>query len=193
MRKFAALGLMALMSTAAQAELKPFMSLDYSQEEKRGSIADEYIAANVTIGVKAANKVEYSFKAGLSDKNPVTGTSTISNNIEIKIKKSYDLGNGLYPYVALRLGEKIEATKQFAHYAVDAGIKIPLGKGFAIDIGTRYRNAFATGNNFDSTRYHGMVTYDLTPSDSVGLRYAYSTGAAAESKNSWRVHYAHNF
>ena len=95
----------------AEAEYKPFVMFDYGQErdEKHDDVARDYINANVTVGVKGPNKMEYSIKAGLSQSNPTDSTSkTNSNNIEFKVKKSYQLTDWAQPYVSLRLGEKMK-------------------------------------------------------------------------------------
>jgi len=197
MKKILIGALLTLSAVSAQAQLKPFVSFDYADEEKRSS-GSKNAAVNMTIGVKAPNKWEYSIKAGYAD--PATpGTSSSSQNtqnVELKVKKSFETGMGFYPYVSVRLGQKFTTTsKNIQHYAVDLGLKVPLGNGFAADLGTRYRNAFKEDPTqlFDSVRYHATLLYDFNENHGVGLRYAQSHGADAESKNSVRAHYTYNF
>lgn len=174
-------------------ENKPFVMIDSNSE--KDSLASEYIGANVTVGVKTANKVEYSVKVGVSSKN-ATSSDTISNNLEFKVKKSFDVGMFFLPYVSVRLGEKLNYdTTHFTHYAFDAGAKIPLTNGLALDIGTRYRNAFDSAENYKSMRYHAMFLYDVDQHNTVGLRYArsYSDVSDYEERKSWRVHYQRNY
>ncbi len=176
-------------------EYKPFVSIDTSTE--RDSLSKDYINANITLGVKTANKVEYSIKAGVSAKDPIGTTSgTLTSNIEGKIKKSYDIGLGFYPYVAVRLGQKINKdTTSFTHYAFDAGVKIPTGEKWALDVGVRHRDAINYSSGYQSLRYHAMVLYDLDPSNTLGLRYTQSTSKDSdyEERKGVRVHWQHNY
>ncbi len=178
-------------------EYKPFVVFDTSAEQDaKSSLANDYINANITIGVKTANKVEYSIKSGISRKDAHSSGTSLSSNIEGKIKKSYDIGLGFYPYVAVRLGQKInnDATS-FTHYAFDAGAKIPTGEKWALDVGVRYRDDlnYAT-KDYRSVRYHAMVLYDLDPSNTLGLRYTQSTANDyTEERKGVRVHWQHNY
>ncbi len=188
----------ALATDEAASPYKPFIVLDSSSE--KDSLANEYIAANITIGVKAPNKVEYSVKSGISLKDVPNSTSdTMSANIEGKIKKSYDIGMFFTPYVAVRLGQKINYnTTSFTHYAFDAGLKIPMSSTTAIDVGVRHRDAFDASQHFKSFRLHSTMLWDLSPSNTLGLRFtkSYATHAGAattEERETWRLHWQHNY
>jgi opacity protein-like surface antigen len=193
MKKIIIGGLLVMSGSVLAGENKPFVMIDSSSE--KDSLASEYIGANVTVGVKTANKVEYSVKAGVSLKS-TTSSDTISNNLEFKVKKSFDIGMFFLPYVSVRLGEKLNYNStHFTHYAFDAGAKIPLTNGLALDVGTRYRNAFDSAENYKSMRYHATVLYDMDQHNTVGLRYARSFSDASdyEERKSWRVHYQRNY
>jgi opacity protein-like surface antigen len=193
MKKIIIGGLLVMSGSVLAGENKPFVMIDSSSE--KDSLASEYIGANVTVGVKTANKVEYSVKAGVSLKS-TTSSDTISNNLEFKVKKSFDIGMFFLPYVSVRLGEKLNYNStHFTHYAFDAGAKIPLTNGLALDIGTRYRNAFDSAENYKSMRYHAMFLYDVDQHNTVGLRYArsYSDVSDYEERKSWRVRYQRNY
>ncbi len=200
MKKFLIGAMLTLSAISAQAQLKPFVSFDYADEEKR-STGSKNAAVNMTIGVKAPNKWEYSVKAGYSDPADPSSSKVNTQNVELKVKKSFETGFGVYPYVAVRLGQKFNdqtqavTAKNTKHYAVDLGLKVPLGMGFAVDVGSRYRNAFHQDavDPFDSVRYHATLLYDFNENHTVGLRYARSQGAVEESKNSVRAHYTYNF
>ena len=179
---------------------KPFVMIDTSMEKDAqysGSLATEYINANITMGVKTPSKTEFSVKVGGSLKDKYSGTDSLSNNIELKIKQSFDIGAFFLPYVAVRLGEKFNSdTTHFTHYAFDAGLKIPLTDKLALDVGARYRNAFDTAEKYRSTRLHAMVLYDVDKSNTVGLRYTQSDALVAkpeEERKGWRVHYQRNY
>ena len=183
---------------------KPFVMVDTSMEKDAqysGSLATEYINANITMGVKTPSKTEFSVKVGGSLKDKYSGTDSLSNNIELKIKQSFDIGAFFLPYVAVRLGEKFNYTAtHFTHYAFDAGLKLPLSEKLALDVGVRLRNAFnavdSSGNAMDyrSTRFHAMALYDFDKSSTVGLRYTQSDAQDyTEERKGWRVHYQRNY
>lgn len=183
-----------------QPRNKPFVMVDTSMEKDAyPSLANEYINANITMGVKTPSKTEYSVKVGSSLKDVPGSTSSdkLSNNIELKIKQSFDVGTFFLPYVAVRLGEKLvyDGTKtHFTHYAFDAGLKLPLSESLALDVGARYRNSFDTAMKYRSTRLHAMVLYDFDKSNTVGLRYTQSDAEYyTEERKGWRVHYQRNY
>ncbi len=178
------------------SQYKPFVSFDVSgEQDAKSSLANDYINANVTVGVKTANKIEYSIKSGISRKDAHSSGTSLTSNIEGKIKKSYDIGLGFYPYVAVRLGQKINSdATSFTHYAFDAGAKIPTGEKWALDVGLRYRNDLNTSKDYRSVRYHAMMLYDLDPSNTIGLRYTQSTSNNyEEERKGVRVHWQHNY
>jgi hypothetical protein len=178
----------------------PFVMVDTSVEsdaQYASSLATEYVNVNLTMGVKTPSKTEYSVKVGgsLKNKDPSKGSDTLTNNIEFKVKQSFDVGAFFYPYVAVRLGEKFNAdTTHFTHYAFDAGLKLPLSDKLALDVGARYRNSFDTAEQYRSMRLHAMVLYDVDKSNTVGLRYAQSDAQSyTEERKGWRVHYQRNY
>jgi len=155
---------------------KPFVMIDSSMEsdaQYASSLATEYVNVNLTMGVKTPSKTEFSVKVGgsLKDKHPSKGTDALTNNIELKVKQSFDIGTFFLPYVSVRLGEKFNSdTTHFTHYAFDAGLKLPLSDKLALDLGARYRNSFDTAQAYRSTRVHAMALYDIDKANTVGLR-----------------------
>jgi opacity protein-like surface antigen len=173
------------------------------RDAKHDDLARDYIGANLTVGVKTPNKIEYTIKGGVSRKDE-SGTHSINNNFEVKIKKSYKLTDTISPYVALRLGEKIgKDANHFAHYAIDGGVKFKLLDNLAFDTGLRYLNAldndayqkaFSRTDTYESIRLHGMLLFDLDKTNTIGLRYSQSTADDYyEERKSWRLHYQHNY
>ena len=83
------------------------------------------------------------------------------------------------------------------HWAIDAGLKQPISESFAVDIGTRYRNSFAqnTLTKFQSLRYHATLLYEFDKENIFGLRYttSTSTNTDSEARETWRLHYQHNY
>lgn len=176
---------------------KPFIMVDTSTERDASTLANDYINVNLTMGVKTPSKTEFSVKVGASakDVSDPTKTNALTNNIEVKLKQSFDLGTFFVPYVSVRLGEKFkETTSHFTHYAFDAGVKLPLSESLALDVGARYRNSFDTAMKYRSTRLHAMVLYDVDKSNTVGLRYTQSDAQDyVEERKGWRVHYQRNY
>ncbi len=199
MKKLTALTAFAISAAAAHAaDVKPFVMLDASSEQDGATLANDYINANLTVGVKTQNKMEYSLKIGASEKTSSSGSESYSRNIEGKIKKSFDIGMPFIPYVSARLGQKTNNTgsvKSFAHWAVDAGLKLPLTEAFAVDVGVRYRDALDRAVPYQSTRYHVMGLYEFDPHNVVGLRYTTSTSneTTSEERKGWRLHYQRNY
>ena len=182
---------------------KPFIMVDTSMERdtpsSSSSLANDYINVNLTMGVKTPSKTEYSVKVGgsLKDVQGSTTSDKLSNNLEFKIKQSFDMGTFFLPYVAFRLGEKFayDGDKtHFTHYAFDAGLKLPLSENLALDVGARYRNSFDTSMKYRSTRVHAMMLYDIDKSNTVGLRYTQSDAQYyTEERKGWRIHYQRNY
>jgi hypothetical protein len=63
--------------------------------------------------------------------------------------------------------------------------------GLTGDVGARYRNAFETANNYETTRVHAAVAYALTKQDAVAVRWSRSYGD--EEKDAWRLQYTRSF
>jgi hypothetical protein len=194
----------------AEGDYKPFFMFDVNSEKDAkhinsdgDNIARDYIGANITIGVKGPNKIEYSVKAGVSQKDE-QGKQSISNNVEIKIKKSYQLTDTITPYASVRLGEKMgKDGNHFSHYSIDGGVKFKITDIVSFDTGLRYRNALDNSAykkatlseySYESVRLHGMLLFDLDKTNTIGLRYSQATADDYyEERKSWRLHYQHNY
>lgn len=203
MKKLLALSLLTLSGVVMAGDVeggdapknKYYVMMDSSMEKDAAtSIANEYINANLTMGVKTPSKTEYSVKVGATVKDG-SSANELSNNIELKIKQSFDLGTFFTPYVSVRLGEKIKKdATHFTHYAFDAGVKLPLSENLALDVGARYRNAFDSSKEYRSVRLHAMALYDFDKYNTVGLRYTKSEASDPyEERTGWRVHYQRNY
>jgi len=92
-------------------QLTPFVMLDIATEKDSASpTKNEYFNKHITTGFKTAGKWEYSLKLGTSDKDAKT-YKLVSNVIEGKIKKSFEVRKGIYPYVSARFAEKTYSGK----------------------------------------------------------------------------------
>jgi len=170
----------SMISVAAMAQ--GYTSLEYYDETNRATNASN-IKEAIVVGTKDGS-TDYSIK--MENSQTSFGNGSISQGMEVRVKQSI----GAF-YVGGRLGEKVTSTTHFSHYALDAGVKIPLGAGFTGDVGGRYRNAFDTANKYQTTRFHTAVGYALTKQDSVAVRWSRSWGD--EEKDAWRLQYTRSF
>lgn len=171
-------GLMAVGSAMAGG----YSSLEYSNETNRATNADN-IKEAVVVGIKEG-AMDYSLK--MENSQTEFGSGSISQGMEVRIRRSFDMF-----YLGGRLGEKVSSSTHFSHYAIDAGVKIPLGAGFTGDLGYRYRDAFDTSNNYTTQRAHLAVGYELTKQDAVAVRWSRSWGD--EEKDGVRLQYTRRF
>lgn len=174
--------ILASLVISASAMAQGYASLEYSDETNRATDAKN-IKEAIVVGSKVGS-TDYSLK--LENSQAEFGKGSISQGMEVRVKQSI----GAF-YVGGRLGEKVGSSSHFSHYAVDAGVKFPLVAGFTGDIGGRYRNAFDAANNYETTRVHVTVGYDLTKKDKVAVRW--SRTYRDEEKDAWRLQYTRSF
>jgi len=182
----------------ASERLMPYVMFDVATEKDAVSpVKNEYFNKHVTVGVKTPKKCEYSLKLGTSDKDAQT-YELMNNIIEGKIKKSFELKKGIYPYFAARFGEKTFSAKakpytsSFTYYSFDVGTKLTLSGAWGLDIGARWRDS--DKYEYESTRYHAMLLFDVNAHNALGLRYSQSSSDnLEEDRESIRLHWQHNF
>ncbi len=192
MKKLLVISLLGLAGVASAADFRPFIGVDFASE--RDTLKNDYLNSSVTVGVKGPDRMEYSLRMGGTQREG----DTYSRNVEARVKKSFDLGMPFVPYAALRIGQKTNNygdRASLTHVAADAGMRIDVARQVALDLGVRYRDATTRSVNYQSTRYHAAVLYELNPANVVGLRYttSNSTNRPQEERNGWRVSYQHNF
>ena len=170
------------MVISASVMAQGYSSLEYSDETNRATDAKN-IKEAVVVGTKVGS-LDYSLK--MENSQTSFGSGSISQGLEVRVKQSI----GAF-YVGGRLGEKVSSTTNFAHYAIDGGVKFPLVAGLTGDVGARYRNAFETANAYRTTRIHTAVGYDLTKQDKIAVRWSRSYGD--EEKDAWRLQYTRSF
>ena len=173
---------LASLVVSVSAMAQGYTSLEYYDEHNRATGADN-IKEAVVVGTKDGS-TDYSLK--MENSQTAFGDGSISQGLEVRVKQSI----GAF-YVGGRLGEKVSSSTNFSHYAFDGGVKFPLVAGFTGDVGGRYRNAFASGNDFKTTRVHAAVGYALTKQDAVAVRWSRSYGD--EEKDAWRLQYTRSF
>ena len=178
--------------------LIPYVMFDVATEKDAASpLKNEYFNKHITVGVKTPKKWEYSLKLGTSDKDAQT-YELMNNVLEGKIKKSFELKKGIYPYFAARFGEKTFSAKakpytsSFTYYSLDVGTKLSLSSAWGFDIGARWRDSDTY--EYESTRYHAMLLFDVNAHNTLGLRYSQSSSDnLEEDRESVRLHWQHNF
>lgn len=172
----------ALMAIAGSAFANGYASLEYYDETNRVTHKDNIKEALVA-GTKDGS-MDYSIK--MENSQTELGNGSITQGLELRVKKSFD---GFY--LGGRLGERISSSTHFSHYAVDAGVKVPLFAGLTADVGGRYRNAFDIANKYQTRRAHVALGYALTKQDSVAVRWSRSWGD--EEKDATRLQYTRSF
>jgi len=170
--------------TTVHAE--PYAAVEYETAENRNTNADSY-STGVILGYKQG---DWQYSGKLSTSQAKWGEGNITTGYEGRIKRKFSV-LGTKPYLQGRLGEKLSSTSDFAYYALDAGIVIPVVDKFSVDFSYRYRDAFNTANNFQTDRYGIEGMYDITPADRLGLRYSQSYGDS--ETDAWRFQYQHSF
>lgn len=175
----------ALTSYAAD----PYFQIANSWQENRQTGANN-ISPDVVVGVKSG-QWQYSGLASFSQAE--WGNGSITNSVEGRVRYNYAPVTGLKlkPWTQLRLGEQIKSNTDFAYYAIDLGLTMPVVKTFDLDFTYRYRNAFDTANNFQTNRYGIEGKLKLTAKDAVGVRYTRSYGDS--ETNTWRLQYTRSF
>jgi hypothetical protein len=167
---------------AGSAMAQGYGSIEYSDETNRVTEKSN-IKEAIVVGTKASG-VDYSIK--MENSQAELGNGSITQGLEARVKKSFGP-----VYVGGRLGERISSSSHFSHYALDAGVKVPLFAGLTGDVGGRYRDAFDTANKYQSTRAHVAVGYALTKQDAVAVRWSRTWGD--EEKDGWRLQYTRSF
>ena len=168
------------------AHAQGYAGVEYTDSENRVTSATSHTPA-VVIGVRDGS-YQYSGKASYTQAEH--GNGAITTAYEARVRRNFQVG-GVKPYLQGRLGEQVESTKNFAHYAVDAGVVVPVASKVDLDFSYRYRNAFDSDIAYQTNRYGVEGAYKLTPKDKVGLRYTRSYGDS--ETNAWRVAYTHSF
>jgi hypothetical protein len=179
----------AALLVAGAAQAAGYTTFEYHQEELRSdnSTKDKF---GIVVGTKTAGGQDYSIK--LDTNQSSWGTGSVGSGVELRARQGFSVV-GVNPYIGVRLGQKLATDESFSHYAADVGIKFPIVGALSGDVGARYRDAFQTANEFQSTRYHAMVSYAIDKNNSVGLRYSQAYGDSSEEKNAYRVTWTHNF
>jgi hypothetical protein len=174
---------------AGAANAAGYTTFEYHQEENRSdnSTKDKF---GVVVGTKTTGGQDYSIKLDTSQSS--WGTGSVGSGVELRARQNFKVA-GVSPYVGVRLGQKLGTDESFSHYAADVGVKFPIVGALSGDVGARYRDAFRNSNEFQSTRYHAMVSYAIDKNNSVGLRYSQAYGDTSEEKNAYRVTWTHNF
>ena len=182
MKKIIKLVAVSFLFSAGAALAQGYTSLEYSDESNRKTGA-ENINHGLVVGSKMAG-VDYSIK--MANSQTEIGSGSITQALEVRAKKNFGA-----VYFGGRLGERMTSSTHFSYYAIDSGVKIPLGAGFTGDVGARYRNAFDTSNSYQTTRGHVALGYALTKQDAVAVRWSRSYGD--EEKDAVRLQYTRSF
>jgi opacity protein-like surface antigen len=183
--KILCIAILISIANTAGAQLKYYGTYEFSQEENRVTDADNQKSGFV-LGGKNAQGWDVSGKFDLGHE------SGSGNGLELRIRKHWTNAVGrLSPWLGVRGGETIKPDDHWLYYAVEGGVKFPIAGALSGDVGYRYRNATEQWREYETHRYYGMISYAISKQDSVGVRFASSTG---DSKtDAWRLSYTRNF
>jgi hypothetical protein len=176
-----------LIAGAAHADTKGYVRFEYYDEENVNTNAKNYAYALVP-GMIVDKTWDLSVQMRTSQAE--LGDGAITNGLEARVTRLFEVGT-FKPYISLRTGQIVKSDETFAQYNVVLGTRFPIAGALSGDVGVRYRNAYDTANNFQTTRPHAGLNYAVTPKDSVGVRYARSYGDT--ETNQWRMTYTRSF
>jgi hypothetical protein len=188
--KLAKIIAMATLLVTSVAQAGGYTQVEYSTEENRNT-NKEAIKLGVIGGIKTTEGWDYSFK--LESGQTELGNGSISDGVEVRVRKNFNKIGFVTPMLGVRLGQKITSSTHFGHYAVDGALKFPLFGSFKGEVGARYRDTFDTENLYQSTRGHVTLGYALTKQDDISIRFAKAYGDTSEEKDSWRLQYTRSF
>ena len=188
MKKLFLAAVMVASATFAHAA-DPYFQVSNSWQENRVTNANS-IAPDVVVGVKEGNW-QYSGMAQFSQAE--WGNGTITNSVEGRVRYNFNPMTvfKVRPWTQVRIGDQITSTNNFAYYAADLGLTVPVIRTVDLDFTYRYRNAFDTANNFQTNRYGIEGKLKMTNKDTVGVRYTQSYGDS--ETNAWRLQYTRAF
>lgn len=171
---------------AGTAFAQGYGAVEYESAEDRTTGADSG-SVGLIVGQKFG---DYNVSGKFSTSQPSLGNGALTNRYEARVKRTFN-AYGVKPYAGVRLGENVKSDTHFGYYAIDAGVVVPVASKVDVDVSYRYRDAFKSGNDFQTNRYGIEGIYKVTAKDSVGLRYARSYNDS--ESNSWRLQYTHSF
>lgn len=179
---------MAALLFAGAVHAQGYVQFEYYDEHNRETGADNMKLA-VVPGIKTADGWDYSLQ--MSTSQTEIGSGSISEGIEVRVRKLIAEANGIKLIGGVRVGEKISSSSHFSHYALDTMVKFPIAGALGGEVGYRYRNAFESGHDYETNRGHVALAYALTKQDTVGVRWSRSYGD--EEKDAWRLIYNRSF
>ena len=95
-------------------------------------------------------------------------TNAISTRIELGGTGLVPMG-GLTGYVRAAVGERF-GTSDFSYYSVEPGVRVPFGN-LTAQVGWRFRDSFSSGQNDQTRTWRTGVSYALTRTDTIGVRF----------------------
>jgi hypothetical protein len=115
-------------------------------------------------------KADVKFEGGRDFGQTNGENNSIDGKIEARIRKDVKLTDKFSAGLRLGIGEKF-AGKDFSYYTVEPIVTYKLTEPWSVNASARYRNAFDTSNNYQTTTYKVGTAYKVTKEDEVGLKY----------------------
>jgi len=120
----------------------------------------------------------------------VDGTGALSNRIEAGLTPSYPVLNNFTLYTRVAVGNKITNTRATSYYAVEPGVRLPLGP-FTASIGYRYRDSFEDKNKDQTNTTRFGLRYRIDKTDTLSVTYDRMRGDS--NQNAWSLGYTKTF
>jgi hypothetical protein len=115
-------------------------------------------------------KADVKFDAGRDFGQEDGQNKSIDGKIEGRIRKDIKLTDSFSAGLRIGVGEKF-AGKDFSYYTVEPIVTYKATQQLSFNASARYRNAFDTANNFQTTTYKLGTAYKVTNEDEVGVKY----------------------
>lgn len=115
-------------------------------------------------------KADVKFDAGRDFGQTDGQNNAIDGKIEARIRKDFKVTDNLSAGLRLGVGEKF-AGQDFTYYTVEPIVTYKVTQPWSVNASARYRNAFNTANNFQTTTYKIGTAYKVTNEDEVGVKY----------------------
>jgi hypothetical protein len=188
MRKLVLATVLASMFGIASAE-GTYASLTYDQKDKQASDQVNHVYG-LNVGQKFGNG--WSAEVRMEDEIVAVGDGTQKQESLAQVKLNKDFSFGMVtPYVAGAIGQKSKSTSDFPFWVAEVGAKVNLGDSLTARYGFRERQAFDTGNSYDTREHTIALGYNLTKQDAISLAYKQERGTS--DYNTTGVYYTRGF
>lgn len=139
----------------------------------------ENVTKNVAVDVKMTTQ-------------QISGTNAVSSRLDGGVTGTVSLAPSLpfSVYTRVGIGQRYKAGQDYTFYAVEPGVIARVGV-FTARVGYQYREATDSAIADTTKMWRAGLSYPLTRTDSVGVRYDRIRGDS--NANSWNLAYTRQF